>query len=419
VSVAAVAASSSGVVASCSRAAVSGGTSSRSTGARSSTGASGSGSASALASEATGCVSEGAVAAAVRGRGSGSGATISGGDAGGGETAGASAPAATGQPTAAISVAAHRQRRAAPLGCRSAPPSTASAKGLPLMPTLLSLGHGYSARRLSQDLLAEGWRILATTRSRDKMEEIAATGAEPRLWPLEDPQGALAEATHVLSSAAPTEEGDPILAEMAQALARAAPDLAWVGYLSTTGVYGDRGGALIDETAERRASTRRGRARVAAEDAWLALHREAGLPTHVFRLAGIYGPGRGPFAKVRAGTARRIVKPGQVFSRIHVDDIAQTLRASMARPRPGRAYNVNDDEAAPPQDVLAEAARLAGAPIPREVAFDAAEMSEMARSFYAECKRTSNARLTAELGVRLRHPTYREGLRAILAAEGG
>ncbi|MEO1688381.1 MAG: SDR family NAD(P)-dependent oxidoreductase, partial [Pseudomonadota bacterium] len=172
-------------------------------------------------------------------------------------------------------------------------------------------------------------------------------------------------------------------------------------------------------TAARRPSSPRGAARVAAEDAWLALHRRSGLPVHVFRLAGIYGPGRGPFAKVRAGTARRIVKPGQVFSRIHVDDIAGTLRASMARPRPGRAYNVNDDLPAPPQDVLAEAARLIGVALPPAVDFDAAEMSPMARSFYGECKRTSNARLSAELGLRLAHPTYREGLQAVLAAEAG
>ena len=284
-------------------------------------------------------------------------------------------------------------------------------------PTLLSLGHGYSARRLARDLLSEGWRILATTRDPGKMDAIAASGAEPLLWPLETPEAALAEADHLLASAAPAQGDDPVLARLAPQLAEAAPDLRWVGYLSTTGVYGDRGGAWIDETAERRPATARGAARVAAEDAWLALHARSGLPVHLFRLAGIYGPGRGPFAKVRAKSARRIVKPGQVFSRIHVDDIAGALRASLAAPRPGRAWNVNDDLPAPPQDVLAEAARLLDLPPPPEIAYEDADLSPMAASFYSESKRTSNRRLKTELGWRPQHPTYREGLRAILDAE--
>jgi nucleoside-diphosphate-sugar epimerase len=160
-------------------------------------------------------------------------------------------------------------------------------------------------------------------------------------------------------------------------------------------------------------------ARVAAEAEWRALADRAGLPLHIFRLAGIYGPGRGPFEKVRDGTARRIVKPGQVFSRIHVDDIAQVLAASMARPNPGAVYNVCDDDPAPPEDVLAHAAALLGLPPPPAVAWDEAEMTEMARSFYAESKRVRNDRIKDELGVRLLYPDYRAGLAAILAAEGG
>jgi len=143
----------------------------------------------------------------------------------------------------------------------------------------------------------------------------------------------------------------------------------------------------------------------------------AGLPLHIFRLAGIYGPGRGPFAKVRAGTARRIVKPNQVFSRIHVDDIAQVLAASIAHPNPGAVYNVCDDEAAPPEDVLALAAELLGVPLPPEEDYASAEMTPMARSFYAESKRVRNDRIKVELGVKLLYPTYREGLAALLVAE--
>ena len=194
------------------------------------------------------------------------------------------------------------------------------------------------------------------------------------------------------------------------------------GYLSTTGVYGDHGGGWVDEGAALTPATERGRARVAAEAEWAALADRTGAALHVFRLAGIYGPGRGPFAKVRAGTARRIVKPGQVFSRIHVDDIAAVLLASIDRPADaadgGRVYNVCDDDPAPPQDVLAHAAHLLGLPPPPAVDFAEADLSPMARSFYAESKRVRNDRIKAELDVRLRHPTYRDGLAALLAQEG-
>jgi len=283
--------------------------------------------------------------------------------------------------------------------------------------TLLSFGHGYSARALAERLLAEGWRVIGTTRSQDKAARIAATGAEALIWPGQDPTPALAEATHLLISAGPTEEGDPVLAALSEEIRARAPDLAWAGYLSTTGVYGDRQGGWVDETSPCTPTTERGRRRLAAERAWTALHAEAGLPLHIFRLAGIYGPGRGPFAKVREGTARRIVKPGQVFSRIHVADIAAALAASIARPDPGAIYNLCDDDPAPPEDVIAEAARLLGRPVPPAVDFDEADLSPMARSFYAESKRVSNARMTRELGVRLAYPDYRTGLAALAALE--
>ncbi|MBY8977572.1 SDR family oxidoreductase [Rhodobacteraceae bacterium NNCM2] len=277
--------------------------------------------------------------------------------------------------------------------------------------TLLSLGHGYSARALAGRLLADGWRVIGTTRHEEKAAAIRETGAEAVIWPGTPLAPLLAEATHLLVSAGPDEAGDPVLAELGTPLPP--NSIEWAGYLSTTGVYGDRGGDWVDEASPCDPSTRRGKWRLAAEQAWT----RAGLPLHIFRLAGIYGPGRGPFAKVRNGTARRIIKPGQVFSRIHVEDIAAVLHASILHPDPGAIYNVCDDEAAPPEDVIGHAADLLGVPLPEAVAFDEADMSPMARSFYAESKRVSNRRIREELGVDLRYPTYREGLAALLAEE--
>lgn len=285
--------------------------------------------------------------------------------------------------------------------------------------TLLSFGHGYSAQALGQLLTPDRWRIIGTTRTADKASRLKAQGVEPVVWPGSDLSGALDAATHILVSAAPTETGDPVLEALGDRIAARAPNLTWVGYLSTTGVYGDHRGGWVDETTPLTPSTRRGRLRVAAETAWRQLSDRAGLPLHIFRLAGIYGPGRGPFAKVRDGTARRIIKPGQVFSRIHVDDIAQVLAASIARPDPGAIYNVCDDDPAPPQDVIAYAAELLNLPLPPEIAFDEADLSPMARSFYAESKRVRNDRIKEDLGVRLLNPDYRTGLAALLRAEKG
>jgi nucleoside-diphosphate-sugar epimerase len=277
------------------------------------------------------------------------------------------------------------------------------------MPTLLSLGHGYSARALAASLLPKGWRIIGTTRSPDKANDLGAEGIEPLLWP-GDLGPALARATHVLCSAAPDASGDPFL----QALPAIAQSAAvWVGYLSTTGVYGDHKGAWVDETTPLTPNSDRGRQRVLAERQWLA----TGLPVHIFRLAGIYGPGRGPFEKVRDGTARRIIKPGQVFGRIHVDDIAQVLEASIHHPNPGAAYNVCDDNPCPPEEVLSHAARLLGLPDPPAVAWEDANLGPMARSFYSESKRTRNNRIKKDLGVRLLYPNYPQGLAALLREE--
>lgn len=280
--------------------------------------------------------------------------------------------------------------------------------------TLLSFGHGFSAQALTRLLLPCGWRVIGTTRSEDKAQALMEQGIEPRIWPGANLVPALDTATHLLISAAPGPEGDPVLADLETEIAARASRFEWVGYLSTTGVYGDHDGDWVDETTPLNPATARGQARVEAEAAWRAI---PDLPLHVFRLAGIYGPGRGPFAKVRDGTARRIIKPGQVFSRTHVDDIAQVLLASIKRPNPGAVYNVCDDDPAPPEDVIEEAARLLGLPVPEAEDFETAEMSPMARSFYSESKKVRNDRIKSELGVRLRYPDYRAGLRALLSAE--
>jgi nucleoside-diphosphate-sugar epimerase len=195
-------------------------------------------------------------------------------------------------------------------------------------------------------------------------------------------------------------------------------ELCWVGYLSTTGVYGTRGGGWVDETSELHPTSARAARRAAAEAAWLDRWRTRGVPVHLFRLAGIYGPGRSAFDALRAGTAKRVDSPGQVFSRIHVEDIAQVLLASIARPRPGAVYNVCDDEPSAPADVIARAARLIGVAPPPLVPLDAAGLPPMARSFYADNKRVSNRLIKEELGVALAYPNYRVGLRAILAKGG-
>lgn len=282
------------------------------------------------------------------------------------------------------------------------------------MRTLLCIGTGYSAQALARRLLPEGWRVIGTTRSAEKAQVLAAEGIEPRIWPGHGPLPALVEASHLLISVAPGPEGDPVLAALGAEIAAQASRFDWVGYLSTTGVYGDHQGGWVDEGTPLTPSTERGRQRQRAEAAWAAI---PGLPLHIFRLAGIYGPGRGPFAKVRAGTARRIVKPGQVFSRVHAEDIAQVLAASIARPNPGAIYNVCDDDPAPPEAVIAHAAELLGLPLPPAEDFATAEMTPMARSFYAESKRVRNDRIKRELGVTLIYPDYRAGLAALLAEE--
>ena len=286
------------------------------------------------------------------------------------------------------------------------------------MKQLLSFGHGYSAQALSRLIAGNGWKVTGTTRSAERVPAIKASGAEPMIWPSdasadEAIEAALKSADALLLSAAPGAEGDPVLAALQEEIAKRAAQFEWVGYLSTTGVYGDHAGGWVDETTPLSPATKRGQARVDAEAAWRAI---PGLSLHIFRLAGIYGPGRGPFAKVRSGKARRIIKKGQVFSRIHVEDIGAILLASLNKPNPGAIYNLCDDDPAPPQDVISYAAQLLGLPEPPAEDFETAEMTPMARSFYAESKKVRNDRIKQELGVVLQYPDYKTGLHALLDA---
>jgi nucleoside-diphosphate-sugar epimerase len=283
------------------------------------------------------------------------------------------------------------------------------------MSHILFFGLGFSARALAARLQARNWTISGTSRSDTGVREIELLGYRGLRFDGRTPLAASAfdGVSHVVISAPPDEAGDPVLNQHGRDLAARASTIRWLAYLSTTGVYGDRGGDWVDEDSLLSPITERGRRRLAAERQWLALHVNHGLPVHIFRLAGIYGPGRNQLMSVADGTARRIVKLGQVFSRIHVEDIATVLEASMARPNPGAAYNVCDDAPCPPQEVIAYAAELLGHPLPPEIPFEMAELSPMARSFYAESKRVSNRRIKIELGVRLAYADYRAGLRAL------
>ncbi len=277
---------------------------------------------------------------------------------------------------------------------------------------LFIFGFGFSAKAFADRMRKRGYRIAATCRSEEKRVLLANEGIEAFIFdrdtPLLDATAALKGSTHLLSSVPPDADGDPVLNQHAQDIAAAGP-FEWVGYLSTTGVYGDRQGGWVDEGSALEPTGERGQRRVSAEAEWQSLTQ-----AHCFRLAGIYGPGRSALDTVRKGRARRVVKPGQVFSRIHIDDIAQILEASVLRPNPGAAYNVCDDAAAPPQDVITYACTLLGIDPPPEIPFDQAELSPMARSFYADNKRVDNSRIKEELGVQLKWPEYRAALKAML-----
>ncbi len=295
-------------------------------------------------------------------------------------------------------------------------------------PFLFCFGFGSSAQVLARDLEGSGknWRIEGTCQSIEKQTALNELGFKVHLFDGQEVfAGAaelLAQVTHVLVSVPPKaqteaqEEVDPV-ARVFGELLTALPALQWVGYLSTTGVYGDHQGKRVDELTPRTPAGPRGQLRVDAEEAWETFFKEQGLPLHIFRLAGIYGPHSSQLKSLKSGKARRIVKQGQVFSRIHVDDIAAVLTASMEKPNPGAIYNVCDNEAAPPQDVVAYAAKLMGQAAPPEVLYEDADLTPMARSFYGESKRVDNHRMIHELGVVLKFPTYKEGLKALFEAQ--
>lgn len=287
---------------------------------------------------------------------------------------------------------------------------------------LFVFGLGFSGKTIAERRMARGDRVAGTVRTRNKAQGLVAAGLSARVFGPDGRDNAidtdLAESDALLISAPPGTGGDPVLAAYAGQIA-AAPKLRWIGYLSTIGVYGDHQGAWVDEQTPATPTNARSRERADAEQAWLAFGAANNIAVQIFRLAGIYGPGQSQLVQLARGAARRIVKPGQVFNRIHVDDIARTVDASLDRPRAGAIYNVTDNEPAPPQDVVSFAASLCGVEPPPEISVDDAGLTEMGRSFYAESKRVRNDLLRNELGVTLAYPTYREGLTALRASGEG
>jgi len=291
--------------------------------------------------------------------------------------------------------------------------------------TFFCFGLGFSGKVIARQLKDAGWTVGGTCREAETVRHLSAEGISAHLFdgdnPLERSEEIFRNVTHLLISVPPApRQGDPVLHCHAGDLGNFKM-LEWVGYLSTTGVYGDTQGRMVDETAELVPSSERSQRRLKAEQDWLNRFNRDGLPVHVYRLSGIYGPGRSALDTVQAGKARQIVKPGHKFSRIHVNDIATAIRASINRPNPGAVYNLCDNEAAPPADVTAFACKLLGIEPPPEVSFEDAsvDMSEMALSFWNDNRLIDNSRIKNELKVELAYPTYREGLRAILAAETG
>ncbi|WP_417798794.1 SDR family oxidoreductase [Terasakiella pusilla] len=282
------------------------------------------------------------------------------------------------------------------------------------MNTLFVFGLGYSARFFAKQAVAKGWRVMGTMREPQEIDGIEVFPFDGKTH-FEDFAGRLEGVTHVLHSIPPHKDlGDPLYNLQRKHFARL-KKLQWFGYLSTTGVYGNADGAMVDETFERTPSSPRSIARKEAEDAWLG----TGLPVHIFRLAGIYGPGRSTFDQIRQGRARAIDKPGHVFSRIHRDDIAGVLWASIAHPQPQTAYNVCDDQPAEPLKVLREACRIMGHEMPPVQSFEEAveTMSDMARTFWLDNKKVDNSRVKEALGYELMYPGFKEGLEAIWAEE--
>lgn len=280
---------------------------------------------------------------------------------------------------------------------------------------LFCFGYGYTAGFLAKMLKAEGWTVAGTTTDPDKKDYLKKSGVSALLFDhnhtINDPFAAFSDVTHVLLSVPPGADGDPVFEVHGEDLA-GMKNLQWVGYLSTTAVYGNHDGNWVDETTPPAPTSRRGSLRLKAEQQWLSLFETEGLPVHIFRLAGIYGPGRSAVDSVRTGTARRIDKKDHVFNRIHVEDIAQTLMASMKKPKPGAIYNLADDEPSSSCEVISFACNLVGMAPPPLTPYEGTEMAPIVRSFYKDNKRVKNDRIKQELGITLKYPDYRAGLQS-------
>lgn len=268
--------------------------------------------------------------------------------------------------------------------------------------------------------MQKGWKISGTTRSKEKLDDLKSRGIHAHLFSLENPLAApfdiLHSVTHLLISTPPNDEGDPVFQLHKDDLS-ALPNLKWLGYLSTTGVYGNKNGAWVDEKTETNPTSKRGSRRLSAEKQWLSLNDGTSCPVHIFRLAGIYGPGRSALDSVRAGVARRINKPDHCFGRIHVEDIAHILETSMKTPQAASIYNVSDDLPVPSHTVIEYACDLLGRPYPPMIDFEEADLTPMTRSFYMDNKKIKNERIKNDLGVKLKYPDYKAGLQGCLEAE--
>lgn len=278
---------------------------------------------------------------------------------------------------------------------------------------IFCFGYGYVCDFLGHALKEQGWKVAGTSRDSDKRQMMRSAGVDAYLFdderPLGDPLFVLNDVTHVIISTPPGREGCPAYHAHGRMLS-SLPNLEWVGYLSSTCVYGDRGGDWVDEYTEVCPTSIRGTRRCKAEEQWRMLRRTENLPVHVFRLAGIYGPGRSALDSVRSGLARRIEKPGQVFSRIHVNDIVDVIEASIQQPNPGAVYNLCDDNPVPAHEVIAYACELLGKDVPPLIPIEEANLPPMALSFYSDNKRVRNDRIKQELAIKLRYADYRAGI---------
>lgn len=279
------------------------------------------------------------------------------------------------------------------------------------MPHLLCFGLGYVSSAFADQLLAAGWQVSATSRDGAGHRDLAH--GRVTIHDFNDAESAISAATHIVTAAPPTPDGDPVLLRYREALAARGPHIHWMGYLGTTGVYGNHGGAMVDENTPCTPSSPRAERRLNAERAWQELGQDSGMPVHIFRLAGIYGPGRNAILQLQQGTARRLYREGQVFSRIHRDDIVAALRASIDAPSANSVYNVCDNLSVGPGEVVAYAAEITGLPLPPLEDVDSADISPMARSFWLDNKRVDNSRMKALLGTDLLYPDYKTGMNVL------